>query len=187
MEKELELLPIATEVDYIADFISRYMTLWNRNTLSIVNKNTAEDKAFIEIYNHHKEKLGELKFIKDIKELDDNSILIDTDTLLLRETKLNYIKFNYTLNIFIDYSPEYVREILKFYKIDISELSLTDYGMNEDVLSAFRKYLSNELDIFSIDSNIRRQLIDFLKQRNQKTNKSIMNSYNLKQYNTIIS
>lgn len=187
MEKELELLPISAEVDYIADFIARYMLLWKRDTLSIINKNTAEDKAFIEIYNHHKEKLGELKFIKNINELDNNSILIDTDTILLRETKLNYIKFNYTLNIFIDYSPEYVREILKFYKVDISKLSSTDYGMNEEVLNAFRKYLSNELDIFSIDSDIRKQLIDFLKQRSQKTNKSIMNSYNLKQYNTIIS
>ena len=186
MEKELELLPISAEVDYIADFIARYMLLWKRDTLSIIDKNTAEDRAFIEIYNHHKDKLGKLKFIKDIKELDNNSILIDTDTTLLRETKLGYIKYNYTLNIFIDYSPEYIEEILKFYKFDTSKLSPTNYGMSEEVLKAFRKYLSNDLDIFAIDNEIRQQLIAFLRQRNQKTNKSIMNSYNLKQYNNMM-
>lgn len=186
MEKELELLPISAEVDYIADFIAKYMLLWKRDTLSIIDKNTVEDKAFIEIYNHHKDKLGKLKLINDIKELDNNSILIDTDTTLLRETKLEYIKYNYTLNVFMDYSPEYIKAILNFYEIDTSKLLPTDYGMSEEVLNAFRKYLSNDLDIFSIDNNIRQQLIAFLRQRNQKTNKSIMNSYNLKKYNDMM-
>lgn len=186
MEEQLKLLPIANEINYISDFVARYMRLWNKHSLAIINKNTIEDKVFIEIYNKFKDKLGLLYLISSEKDLTDDMILIDTDTGLLRETRLNYVKLNYTLNVFIDYTPEYIREVAKYFKVKEDQLSPTDYGMSEEVLKVFRQYLSNELDIFTVAPEARRQLIDFLKLRRQNTNKSIMNSYNLKKYNDML-
>lgn len=186
---EIELLPVAHEIQHIVDFVNRYMKLWNKENLFIINNNTPEDKAFIEIYNHNKDKLGNLIIIEDNKDNNikeyENTIIIDTDTYLLRQTKLDYIKNNYTLNVFIDYSPEYIKEILSFYKIDLSTLEPTNYGLSEKLLNAFREYLNNTLDVFKMDNKLRLDLIRFLKKRNLKTNKNIINSYNLSQYNKV--
>lgn len=187
IEEQLEKMPIKEEIDYLIQTINNICFRWNnRNKLTIINKNTIEDLAFIEIYNHNKDKFhNELVFIKDLTELTNEMILINTDTYLLSQTKLHPIKINYTINIFIDYTQEYLYKICLIYGAKFSQCAQTDYGMREDMLEAFKQYLTGTLDITKLDFEVRKELMTFLRERNAPVIKDIPNSYSKKQWNDI--
>lgn len=179
IEEQLNLMPIEEEIQYMILFIKRYCNLWNIKNLTLVNKNTIEDKAFLAIYKNNKHNLYKLNIVNNIKDVILNrgeTIIINTDTKLLRETQTNFIKTNYTLNLFLDYTPEYLMEILKFYKVDFDNANPTPYGMEEELLPIFNKYINNELDVFDLDNESRKKLIEFLKIKNKRTNISFINS-----------
>lgn len=187
IEEQLEKMPIKEEIDYLIQTINNICFRWNnRNKLTIINKNTIEDLAFIEIYNHNKDKFyNELVFIKDLTELTNEMILINTDTYLLSQTKLHPIRINYTINIFIDYTQEYLYKIYLIYGAKFSQCTPTNYGMREDVLEAFKQYLTGTLDITKLDFEVRKELMAFLRERNAPVIKDIPNSYSKKQWNDI--
>ena len=76
-------------------------------------------------------------------------------------------------NIIKDYNE---KEILKFYKVDFDNANPTPYGMEEELLPFFNKYINNELDVFDLDNESRKKLIEFLKIKNKRTNISFINS-----------
>ena len=180
IEQQLELMPIEEEIKYILSLIKKYCINWNRNILALVNKETLEDEVFLQIYEHNK------NYFKDIAELvlldtiddfyDQTMILINTDNIVLKETKFNELKTNYTLNIFSDYTAIYLQEILKYYKIE-KTLKPTNYNMDNDLVEIYEKYLDGTLDFFQMSSDLRKKLIAFLKKKNERTNINFVNSY----------
>ena len=180
IEQQLELMPVEEEIKYILSLIKKYCINWNRNILALVNKETLEDEVFLQIYEHNK------NYFKDIAELvlldtiddfyDQTMILINTDNIVLKETKFNELKTNYTLNIFSDYTAIYLQEILKYYKIE-KTLKPTNYNMDNDLVEIYEKYLDGTLDFFQMSSDLRKKLIAFLKKKNERTNINFVNSY----------
>lgn len=188
IEKQLEKMPIKEEIDYLIQVINNICFRWEKrkSKLAIINKNTIEDLTFIEIYNHNKDKFrNELIIIKNLTELTDEMILINTDTYLLSQTKIHPIRINYTINIFIDYTQEYLYKICLIYGAKFSQCVPTDYGMRDEVLEALKQYLTGTLDITKLDLEVRKEFIAFLKERNTPVIKDIPNSYSKRQWNDI--
>ena len=163
------------EIEYITSFLKRFKRKWERDTFILVNKNTIEDNAIIEIFKHNSD-LGELKTVDTVVNNVD-SIISNTDNYLLTAVHSNQLKTNYTLNVFADYSEDDLKEILKYYDVDFSNFEKTNYEIEEAVIELYKKYIANELEIAKVKFDLRKKFLNFLKERNKKTNISIMNSY----------
>ena len=172
---------VQSEIEYIIAFIKRYKRKWERNTFVLENKNTVEDNAIIEIFKHNTD-LGELKTVENLTKINKNEIILNTDNYLLAAVHKNQPKTTYTLNIFVDYSEEDIKEILKFYKVDFSSFAKTNYDLEDAIVELYKKYISNELELAKVNLNLRKKFINFLKETNKKTNISIMNSYSAKMF-----
>ena len=77
LEEQLNLMPIEEEIKYMVLFIKRYCTLWNIKNLTLINKDTIEDKAFLAIYENNKHNLYKLNIVNNIKDviLNKNQLL----------------------------------------------------------------------------------------------------------------
>lgn len=167
---------VKKEIDYIIDIIKKYQNKWNKEKTVIINKNTIEDNTLIEIFKHN-EDLGEINFIENLKELENNMLLINTDTFMKAATRINHLKTNFTINVFADYSQADLKQILKYYDINNKEYEPTQYNISDELLEAYEKYLYGDFDLTHISPELRKELTNFLQEKNQKTNITIVNSY----------
>lgn len=169
---------VKNEIDYIVNYLKTYKNKWSRENFVIINNNTIEDNAIIEICKNNN---LQLNFIKTFEELDNNSILLNTDNYLMHNTKINYLKTNYTINIFIDYSEEDLKEILEYYKIDFSNFATANYGLDPELLAIYVDYMNGNYKLDSIAPENRKKLIKFLQEKNKNTNISLINSIHSKE------
>ena len=183
IKEQLEKMPIKNEIEYIISFIIKYKNLWNKNKFVFLRKNTIEDEVFLKIYWENRERIGTLFFLKSIEELEDtDAILINTDNKITTNMKISRFNTTYTLNIFADYYPEYITEMAKYYNINLEEIEENNYCIEKELIKCYEQYLDNKLDIFSLKTDLQTKFLNLLKEKNKKTNRNILNSYNLRLY-----
>lgn len=181
IREDIKHMPIQDEIEHIVESLNKAIKKIKCSKLLFYNCNTIEDNAFLEIYKHNEKRIaadllvmgysegveGEnisyigdsvdimldiFKFILTNKEV----AIVNTDTLFTEKAEQR--KINYNIEIFKDYTMNYLKEILKFYNCDRKitippvlneELRniLTDYIENVDLPS---KYTREQLKNFSM-------------------------------------
>ena len=181
IREDIKHMPIQDEIEHIVESLNKAIKKIKCSKLLFYNCNTVEDNTFLEIYKHNEKRIaadllvmgynegveGEnisyigdsvdimldiFKFILTNKEV----AIVNTDTLFTEKAEQR--KINYNIEIFKDYTMNYLKEILKFYNCDRKittppvlneELRniLTDYIENVDLPS---KYTREQLKNFSM-------------------------------------
>ena len=70
----------------------------------------------------------------------------------------------------------------KYYNINLEEIEENNYCIEKELIKCYEQYLDNELDIFSLKTDLQTKFLNLLKEKNKKTNRNILNSYNLRLY-----
>lgn len=178
IRNDIKNMEVEKEIQHIVENLNLIIRKIGCKTLVLNNRNTIEDVAFMEIYFNNPQINANLMYfntkdskyennrIKYLESKEDfisltydlfenhNIAIINTDTLFLENAK--ELKINYNIEIFKDYSSQFIEEILKFYKnydgniftqleISISRKSqeiLIDYLNNENLPN---KYTREEL------------------------------------------
>ena len=171
MEKKV----IEEEINEVVNFVVKYKQKWGKDILMIVDKGTVEDRAFIEIFEHNKEQLGTLirkeRFVLTELENPKQQIIINTDSLLLKQIRVHSLKTNYTLNVFAGYKHSFLKEILKYYNVDTENLKPTNYGVSKELLENLKKYFEDNFDsLLTLEKEQRQELFTFLKEKTRNTN-----------------
>lgn len=182
IRNDIKHMPIKEEIEHIVNNLNKAIKKIKCSKILFYNSNTIEDNAFLEIYKNNENKIAadllvmgysegvngdNVSYIGDDVEvmldifkhiLNDTEIaIINTDTLF--SEKAEQRKINYNIEIFKDYTMNYLKEILKFYNCQREvtippvlneELRniLTDYIENIDLSS---KYTRDQLKDFSMN------------------------------------
>lgn len=176
-----EYQTIDEELKYIYSIIKKYVNKWKIKKLILINHNTKEDIAFNAIYNNFKENLPSLEnvnFIEEINFLKEKAMLINTDTILKKETSLTAIITPFTLNVFADYTPDFINEVLTYFKIEQKIFTETKYDTNKELSQLIYILLKGEKKFEEITEEEKKKLTYFFREKNKKTNCKITNSYN---------
>lgn len=169
IKNDIEHMPIEKEIKHIIDNLNLVIKKLKCKKLLLNNNNTLEDIAFLEIYKHNdnlinadllymnnyndKIKSDNISYIgNDIDILLDtfNNILnnntiaiVNTDTLFIEKT--TGTKINYNIEIFKDYTTDFINKIIEFYNDDI-EIKTKKYEMSEKSQEILKDYiLHNDL------------------------------------------
>lgn len=178
IRNDVKNIEVEKEIQHIVENLNLIIRKIGCKTFVLNNRNTIEDVAFMEIYLNNPQINANLMYfnmkdskyennrIKYLESKEDfisltynlfenhNIAIINTDTLFLENAK--ELKANYNIEIFKDYSSQFIEEILKFYnnyngniftqlEIPMSEKSqeiLIDYLNNENLPN---KYTREEL------------------------------------------
>lgn len=181
IKDDIKHMPIQQEINHIVEALNKAIKKIKCSKILLYNSNTIEDNAFLEIYKHNEDKIAAnllvMGYGKDVEGQNISYIGDDIDTILdvfkniLNNTEIAIVntdtlfsekaeqrKINYNIEVFKDYTMNYLKEILNYYncKREIvypsvlnEELRnmLTDYIENVDLPS---KYTRDQLKNFSM-------------------------------------
>lgn len=182
IKNDIKHMNIDAEIKHIVESLNLIIKKIGCNNLLLNNKNTLEDIAFLEIYKNNEQLInadllyvGERNnvfgekisyvgmdvdmLLKIFNDILNNKIvaIVNTDTLFLEKANENKINFN--IEVFKDYSEDFLKEVVKKYKntnynpsyCNLSEKSqeiLNKYILHEDITS---NYTREELKNFSME------------------------------------
>lgn len=183
IRNDIEHMPIKEELEHIVLLLNRIIKKIGCNTLFLYNTDTLEDNAFLQIYKNNEEKIkanlvyigyqGDLEGQK-ISYIGDNIDLlleyckkilltnevaiINTDTEFL--ARANEDKINYNIEVFKDYSTEYLQKIIEFYNAQATFEQSRNKITNEKSQIILKDYiLGNKINEKYTNEEIR----DFIK------------------------
>lgn len=168
IENDVEVMSVEKEIEHMIRSLNSIIKKVGCKNLIIYNKETLEDIAFLEIYNNNKKRINAELIIINNNFNDENSYLIlkcllnsndvaivNTDTIFTERS--NKLKINYNIEFFKDYSINYVKEIIKYYKADnkvknkYSILSAKSEELLQDEIDGINlleKYTNEEISLY---------------------------------------
>lgn len=181
IDNDVSYMPVDKEIEHIVNSLNLAIKKIGCKKLLLNNNNTLEDIAFLEIYTHNDNLINAdllymNNYIDEIKSdnlsyigndtdilldtfnniLNNNTIaIINTDTLFTE--KSNSLKINYNIEVFKDYTTDYIQSIIKYYNItnieinNSNKMSKTSQEILKDLLlyiDITEKYSKEALTIF---------------------------------------
>lgn len=169
IKNDIEHMPIEKEIKHIIDNLNLAIKKLKCKKLLLNNNNTLEDIAFLEIYKHNDNSINaDLLYMNNYNDkiksdnisyigndidilldtfnniLNNNTIaIVNTDTLFIEKT--TGTKINYNIEIFKDYTTDFINKIIEFYNDDV-EIKIKEYKMSEKSQEILKDYiLHNDL------------------------------------------
>lgn len=166
IKNDIEHMPIEKEIKHIVDSLNLAIKKLKCKKLLLSNNNTLEDIAFLEIYKHNDNLINaDLLYINDYNDKiksdnisyigNDVDILLDifnnilnNNTIAIINTDTSFVekasgeKINYNIEIFKDYTTDFINKIIEFYNDDI-EIKTREYKMSEKSQEILKDYISH--------------------------------------------
>ena len=169
IKNDIEHMPIEKEIKHIIDNLNLAIKKLKCKKLLLNNNNTLEDIAFLEIYKHNDNLINaDLLYMNNYNDkiksdnisyignnidillntfnniLNNNTVaIINTDTYFIE--KVFGEKINYNIEIFKDYTTDFIDKIIEFYNDNI-EIKTREYKMSKKSQEILKDYiLHNDL------------------------------------------
>lgn len=165
IKNDITHMPIQQEINHIIDSLNKAIKKIKCSKILLYNASTVEDNAFLEIYRHNENKIAadlliighqradlkgnNISYIGDdmnimlniFKNILTNTeiAIINTDTLFTEKAEQR--KINYNIEIFKDYTMDYLKEILKYY--NYNGFIMTPPVLNEELRQILKDYVEN--------------------------------------------
>lgn len=163
IRNDIKYMDVETEIHHIVKSLNIVIKKLKCEHFLLYNNGTKEDIAFIEIFKNNREEINadlfclgkqmeDLEEMFNITEGEYNNLLqllltthkiaiINTDTFFIE--KANQEKNNYNIEVFKDYSSEFIEEIIKFYNMENYNFSETQMNLNEEEKEILKDYIFN--------------------------------------------
>lgn len=179
IRNDIKYMDVETEIHHIIKSLNIIIKKLKCEHFLLYNNGTKEDIAFIEIFKNNQEQINadlfylgkqienSEKIFNITEDMYSNLLqslltthkiaIINTDTFFIE--KANQEKNNYNIEVFKDYSSEFIEEIIKFYNMENYNFSEIQMNLNEEekeILKDYifnndlpKKYTKNQLEDFS--------------------------------------